>query len=299
MDIATEKLHSNAIGLDSRPISEIASLLLNNQIIAANSVQKTLPHIESGAHIMAHTLQLGGRLIYAAAGSSALMALADALELGGTFGIEPNSIQILMAGGIPTNAEMPGDTEDDISPLAEELKDLSSNDTLIAVSASGNTPYTLQAAKIANHKGARVLVITNNPNSALEAISDCAICLETPPEVISGSTRMGAGTAQKLALNTLSTLMAFELGHIHDGMMVNLKADNAKLRMRANAMVQTIAQVSQDKAEEALKASGDNVKVATLLSSGITSKEAATDLLQQAQGHLRVALQQIKKDNHT
>ncbi len=298
LDSTTEKQHKSAKNLDSRPLSEIAALLLENQIIAASSVNEALPQIESGARIMAHTLQLGGRLIYAAAGSSALMALADALELGGTFGIEPNSIQILMAGGVPNNAEMPGDTEDDIAPLEHDLQDIKPCDTLIAISASGNTPYTLAAAKIANHKGTRVIAITNNPDSAIEAISDCGICLKTPPEVVSGSTRMGAATAQKLALNTLSTLMAFELGHIHDGLMVNLKADNAKLRMRANKMVQNIAQVSQQKAQEALDLSGNNVKIAALLSSGVASKDTAEQLLQQTKGHLRQALEQLKSSNH-
>ncbi len=122
--------------------------------------------------------------------------------------------------------------------------------------------------------------------------------LETPPEVVSGSTRMGAGTAQKLALNTLSTLMAFLLGHIHDGMMVNLKADNAKLRMRASGMVQTIAKVSQHTAEEALNASDHNVKIASLLSSGITNREVASEMLQKTKGHLRAAMEQIKSHDH-
>lgn len=298
MDHVTEKLHESAIGLDARSLREIAPLLLDNQIVAANSVKSTLPELESGARIMAHSLQMGGRLVYAAAGSSALMALADALELGGTFGISSDRIQILMAGGIPTNADMPGDTEDDIAPLEQDLSGLNATDTLVAVSASGNTPYTLEAARIANHKGARVIAIINNTNSPLEAISDCAICLQTPPEVISGSTRMGAGTAQKLALNTLSTLMAFELGHVHDGMMVNLKADNAKLRMRANSMVQSIAHVSQEQAEKALNSADNNVKIATLLSSGIPSMEEAKTLLQKTSGHLRAALEQIKSDNH-
>ena len=297
MDTATEKLHASAKGIDDKPLCEVASLLLDNQIIAAQCVRQSLPTIEAGARLMAHTLQLGGRLVYAAAGSSALMALADALELGGTFGIPSDKVRILMAGGIPTNAQMPGDTEDDVTPLAASLDDLTAKDTLIALSASGSTPYTLEAARIANHKGTRVIGIANNPDSPLASISDCAIYLATPPEVVSGSTRMGAGTAQKLTLNTMSTLMAIELGHVHDGMMVNLIADNTKLRMRASGMVQSITHVSEDAARAALATTDGNVKTATLLCAGIGTRDEAEQLLQQSGGRLRPALARVQSTN--
>ena len=217
---------------------------------------------------MADTIRGGGRLHYIAAGSSGLMAAADAQELGGTFSIPPDQLCIHMAGGLPTGAEMPGGTEDDTEGLEDALAGLAPTDTVIAASASGSTPFTLTGAEIAKERGARVIAIANNPGTPLLALADHAILLETPPEVLSGSTRMGAGTAQKIALNMLSTLMALDLGHVHDGMMVNLRADNIKLRARAAGIVSSIAGVSASQARSALQDARGDVKTAVLVASG-------------------------------
>lgn len=293
---ATEQVHPKAKGLDALPLVEAAMILGEAQAEAAKAAQNAAPEIAEAAKAMAQTIRSGGVLHYAAAGSSGLMAAADAQELGGTFSIPPAQVRIHMAGGLPTGVEMPGDTEDDTSTIAKALADITSIDTLIAVTASGETPYTLAAARCARAAGATVIGMANNPGASLLALADHAITLETPPEVLAGSTRMGAGTAQKIALNMLSTLMAIRLGHVHDGMMVNLHPDNAKLRGRACGIVARIAGVPEDAAARALQAAGNGVKCATLLASGADSAEAAEALLNNTGGHLRPALKTLDQE---
>lgn len=286
----TEQLHPQAKGFDALPLDQAAAILAEGQAEAARSAFAAAAAISAGAQTMARTIRAGGVLRYVAAGSSGLMAAADALELGGTFSIPPAQIRIHMAGGQPTGVEMPGDTEDDIRSLARELQDIMARDTVIAVSASGSTPFTIAAAKMAREAGAQVIGIANNPDTELSALSDHPIVLETPPEVIAGSTRMGAGTAQKIALNMLSSLMAVQLGHVHDGMMVNLKADNIKLRQRANGIVARAASATEDEAALALESAGGDVKTAILLAAGAENPTRARSLLAESGGQLRPAL---------
>jgi N-acetylmuramic acid 6-phosphate etherase len=290
----TERLHDDALGLDARPLSEAAAILSVGQIAAAKAVGGAIDAICQGAAAMAETLSTDGKLYYVAAGSSGLMAAADAMELGGTYDVPARNIRILMAGGLPTSAEMPGDTEDESNMLAAELAGVSACDTVIAVSASGGTPYTLVATQIAKDAGATVIGIANNAECELFGLSTHAVLLETPPELVSGSTRMGAGTAQKIALNMMSTLMAIELGHVHDGMMVNVRADNAKLRARAQSIVGRIAKVTDGAAAAALVAAEGDVKTATLVAAGEISAVAARQLLRETGGHLRTALDRLE-----
>ncbi len=290
----TEQLHAAARGLERRPLAEIAQILAEAQHAAAAAPAPAHDVIARGASAMAQTIAAGARLHYVAAGSSGLMAAADAMELGGTFSIPPRQIRIHMAGGLPTSAEMPGGTEDDTHQIKRDLADLSADDTVIAVSASGSTPFTIEAAEIAQKVGATVIGIANTAGSALLQMSDHAIALETPPEVLSGSTRMGAGTAQKIALNMLSTLMAVELGHVHDGMMVNLTADNIKLVARAQNIVADVAAVDADRAKQALDAAQGQVKPAILIAAGAKNITAANTLLEESKGQLRPALDHLR-----
>ncbi|MDE0523344.1 MAG: N-acetylmuramic acid 6-phosphate etherase [Boseongicola sp.] len=371
----TEALHDSAEGLDERPLAEVAALLAEGQVASATALLGALDSIVGGAGAMARTIRADGVLHYAAAGSSGLMAAADAVELGGTFSIPAGQIRIHMAGGLPVGVEMPGATEDDATSVQHAMSGISSRDTVIAVSASGTTPYTLAAAEAAQRRGATLIAIANNSGAALlvgadhpvclatppEVLSgstrmgagtaqkialnmsgissrdtviavsasgttpytlaaaeaaqrrgatliaiannsgaallvgaDHPVCLATPPEVLSGSTRMGAGTAQKIALNMLSTLMAIELGHVHDGMMVNLRADNVKLRARATGIVGQIAGKDRATASMALKQTHGFIKSAILVAAKDVSPDEANAILQQTDGNLRAALAQLK-----
>ena len=288
----TEGLHSEATGLDLRPDGDILALLAQGQVSAADSVAAAAPEIAKAAALAAMTMREDGRLIYAAAGSSGLMALADALELPGTYGIARDRIVVLLAGGDAALVDMKGGPEDDgeAARLAVEALNPGPSDCLIAITASGQTPYPVAAVDAARKAGARTIAIANNEGAAIFERADVGICLKTPPEVIAGSTRMGAGTAQKIALNMLSTLMAIRLGHVHDGYMVNVVADNEKLRGRASGIVQNVAGVDATAAIAALERSGGAVKCAILLASGAPTAEAAETILARHEGHLRPSM---------
>lgn len=288
----TELLHPAAHGLDERPADEILAVLLEGQMQAAAAVRPALPAIAGAARLMAACLLGGGRVCYAGAGSSALMANADAMELPGTFGIDPDRILLCMAGGLPGDARMPGDTEDDVQTGRMAGATLGPRDLVIAVSASGSTPYLVALTEAAGGRGARVVAVTNTPAAPILARADAAILLATPPEPVAGSTRMGAGTAQKIALNLMSTLAALHLGQIHDGMMVGLRADNAKLRMRAAGIVARISGAGPDAAAHALDAAGGDVKTAVLRLAGADGDQARA-LLNETNGILRAALARL------
>jgi len=191
-----------------------------------------------------------------------------------------------------------GASEDDEFQAARDVAEagLAAGDLLIAISASGTTPYALGAMAAARVRGVRVAGIANNPATPLLEGADIAICLPTPPEVIAGSTRMGAGTAQKIALNMLSTMMATRLGHVHDGYMVNVAADNLKLRERARRIVAAIAGVGDSEAAAALKAADGSIKPAILVAAGADDASAAQALLERSHGRLRPALAILRGD---
>lgn len=291
----TEMTHASARGLDTRPPLEALAILAAAQADAARAVQEAVPAIAEAAQLAADCLSAGGRLIYAAAGSSGLMALADALELPGTYGIARDRIKVLLAGGMAALVDMEGAPEDDADAARAELaaSDVGPGDCVIALTASGYTPYPMAIVDAARQAGARTIGISNNRGAPLFGKVDVAICLPTPPEVIAGSTRMGAGTAQKIALNMLSTMMAIHLGHVHDGFMVNLIADNIKLRDRARRIVMAVSNVPEDRAAAALDQASGAVKTAILLAAGAEGVDSAERLLADNANKLRPALQAL------
>jgi N-acetylmuramic acid 6-phosphate etherase len=291
--LTTERLNPSSIGLDMLEVEEILRRLLAGQIDAVRAVEASLSQISEGAELMAAALRGGGRLAYAGAGSSALMANADGMELAGTYGVDPQDVLLHMAGGIPTQADMPGDTEDSEAEGAAAGASTTARDVVIAVTASGRTPYALAFARAARANGSKIIAIANNRGAAIFALADVAICLPTPPEVIAGSTRMGAGSAQKVALNLMSTLMGIKLGQVHDGMMIGVVADNDTLRARAAGMVATIAGVDEKTAMTCLQAAGGAVKPAVLISCGASLGEAQA-ILTDTQGNLRAPLARLR-----
>ena len=272
--------------IDALPVEKALQTMLSAQCAAATAVTPAIKDIEHAARAVAEALEQGATLHYAAAGSSGLMALADACELPGTFQVPQAQIKVHMAGGVPADGVMPGDTEDSTDDAARAAGLVASGDVAIVISASGTTPYALSFASAAKAKGATVIAIANTANSALLAAGDIAVLLETGPEILEGSTRLGAGTAQKIALNLISTQVGVLLGHVHLGMMVNLNPDNIKLRQRARRIVARIARVADADAEAALQATGFNTKAATLVARGLDVAEA-TDLLARHKGQLR------------
>ncbi len=296
---ATEARHEKAEGLDQRDPAEILALLASGQQAAASAVDAAIPALADAAGLVAQALRSGKKLIYAAAGSSGLMAMADALELPGTYGIPRDQIRLLLAGGLSSLGDMPGTPEDDTELAESDADVIAAGDCVLAVSASGSTPYVLKIAEIARARGARIVAIANNSGAHLFDGADVCVLLETPPELIAGSTRMGAGTAQKLAFNMISTLAAIRLGHVHDGHMVDLRADNEKLRIRAAGMVAEIADLGFDDARGWLEAAGGSVKLAVLLAKGAPDADAAQELLIRSDHVLRKALAELKMTENT
>jgi N-acetylmuramic acid 6-phosphate etherase len=293
---ATEARHGHAEGLDGLPSEAILGVIQDTQLKAAEAVRAAIPTISRAGELAAEKLKAGGRLIYAGAGSSGLMALADGLELPGTFGLGQADVKILLAGGVASLSDLAGGYEDDEALALSDLDaaGVAEGDCVVCVTASGSTPYTLAIARAARARGTAVIGIANNNDATLHALSDVAVLLETPPEVVAGSTRMGAGTAQKIALNMLSTLMAIRLGHVHDGYMVNLKADNAKLQQRARGIVAEIARVDAESAAGCLLRAGGSVKIAALLASGVETPEGAIRLLANCNQNFRQALEMAR-----
>ncbi len=291
----TEARHEGGKGLDSLPPSEILRILAAGQQAAAHAVVSALPAIAEASSLAAAALRAGGRLIYVGAGSSGLMAMADALELPGTYGIAKEKVVILLAGGNASLSDLAGGYEDDTDLARRDIEGVAPgpNDCVICASASGSTPYAVAIAKIARDRGARVVAMANNAGAPLFDNADATILLETPPEVVAGSTRMGAGTAQKIAFNMFSTLVGVKLGHVHDGHMVNLRADNIKLHARAARIVSDIAGIDDAAAAGMLDRAAGSVKVAILLAAGIEDRTTAERTLDESGQSLRRALERI------
>ena len=283
-------------GIDTWDDVAILSAFADGQQRALDAVRQALPAISSAASLIVAKLSAGGRLIYAGAGTSIRIGVQDGAELPATFGMTEDQIAYCIAGGPNAMFDAMAGAEDD-APAARADVDRTQcgrADALIAIAASGTTPYTVAAARHARERGAATIAVVNNAGSPLGQACAHEILLASGPEVIAGSTRMGAGTAQKAALNFLSSLVNIRLGAVHDGLMVNLQAGNAKLKGRARSIVCGISGAHADQAAAALDACDGHVKPAVLLCSGVTTYDDASRRLIAAKGNLRVALERLR-----
>lgn len=289
---ATEMTDPRFSGLDAWDDATILSTLLDGQKAGLDAVTPAIHQIAKAADLAVDALRSGGRLIYLAAGSPGLIALSDALEIPQTYGVARDRIVILMAGGMAMTHELLGGPEDDADAGASDIEtvDAGPNDCVICLSASGTTRYTVAGLRRAKALGAKTVGIAGNARTPLLEDADTAILLATGAEVISGSTRMAAGTAQKATLNMLSTLIGVRLGHVHDNLMVNVTADNAKLILRATGIVARIAGVTPEAAAQAMSMANNTVKPAILIAAGAKNLSDAQALLAQSDGVVRKAL---------
>ena len=290
----TEQNTASTIGIDTWESVAILNALVDGQDRAVTAVRHAIPRIAEAAEVLAERLAKGGRLAYAGAGTSIRIAVQDGSELSATFGMVEDDILYLIAGGQRAIFDTMADAEDDVEAGTRDAASLTESDTLIAVAASGSTPYTIAAATAAKAKGCYVISIVNNQHSKLGALANVEIVLESGAEVIAGSTRMGAGTAQKAALNMITTLAHIRLGAVHDGMMVNVKAGNLKLKQRAIKIVAKISGAGDENSRLALASCRMAVKPAIILLAGAKTPAVANELLLKTKGNLRLALAQIK-----
>ncbi|WP_395831119.1 N-acetylmuramic acid 6-phosphate etherase [Elstera sp.] len=289
----TEATQETYRGIDRWPSAQILSAIVAAQVQAVAAVEAAVPVLALAGDAVAERMRRGGRLIYAGAGSSGLMAQVDALELPGTYGISADRVPVLLAGGDAALLEIPSEAEDDGEAATAAVIGLAVGplDTLIALSASGRTPYAVAALTAAKARGALTIGVACNGQTPLLEAADHAVLLATPPEVVAGSTRMNAGTAQKCALNMLSTLIGIRLGHVYDGLMVNLQADNLKLKGRAVRIVAQACAIDEARAGDLLARAEGEIKTAIVLN-GLadgTPADARARLAQHA-GDIRAAL---------
>ena len=279
----TEGTDPRLTAIDQWPPGAILSALWEGQLAAVAAVGPALPALERAAAAALPRLQAGGRLAYAGAGTSGRIAAQDGAELAPTFGWD--RLVLLIAGGPTALMHAAEGAEDRTDTAAADAASLGPGDVLIAVAASGRTPYTIACVKTARGRGALTIAIANGADTPLLRAADHAVLIQTGAEPIAGSTRMKAGTAQKVALNLLSTLMMVGLGRVFRGRMVDMAVTNAKLRDRAVAMVRELAGVDATVAGAALQAADGHVKLAILLAQG-QDRAAAQAALAEAQGHL-------------
>jgi N-acetylmuramic acid 6-phosphate etherase len=288
----TEGINHRYRGLDIWPNGDVLDALWEGQRRAVDCLRPALPAIAAAARAMAERLaEPQSRLVFAGAGSAGRLACIEGMELGPTFSFPDTRIVLMLAGGESLALGGHGAVEDDSAAAGARMAALTPvpGDVVIAVAASGSTAFTLAVARAARAAGALTIGIANNPETPLLAASDHPILLDSGAEVINGSTRMGAGTAEKAALNLLTTLAMIRLGHVHDGLMVDLRVENAKLRDRAVAMLMEITGCGREAAAGALLRSADHVKTAALLLKG-ARPDHADRLLKEAGGNLRIAL---------
>ncbi len=290
----TELNLPDVAGIDTWDDERILEALWSGQQRAVDAVRRALPKIGATADVVADRLRNGGKLIYAGAGTSIRIAVQDGSELPATFGMREEQIGYLIAGNRDAMFETLAAAEDDTEDARRQAAICEPGDVVIAIAASGATPFTVAAAKTAKERQSFVVAVVNSPGSALALIADVEILLESGPEVISGSTRMGAGTAQKAALNLLSTLVHIKLGAVHDGMMVNVQAGNQKLIGRVTQIVSKIAGCDLPAAAAALSEAGGQAKLAILICAGAKSPGEACKILDSAGGNLRLALSRVR-----
>lgn len=282
--LATEDCRPGLDDLDARPIAEVVALLVAAEAEAHGAVAAAVPRIAAAAEAIAARLERGGRLIYAGAGTPGRLGVLDAAECRPTFGTD--LVRGVIAGGPTALTEAIEDAEDAFDPT--DLADLTAADALVGITASGRTPYVLGALEHARAADALTVAIVNNPGS--DASADLVIELLTGPEVLAGSTRLTAGTAQKVVLNALSTSVMIALGKAYGPRMVDVRATNAKVRRRAVRIVRDAAGVDEETAAVALAAAAGHAKTAIVaLLAGVDATEAA-DRLDRARGRVRDAL---------
>lgn len=292
--LTTELRNENSARIDALSTLEMVDLINSEDQRVALAVAAERLHIAAAIDIIAERLRRGGRLFYIGAGTSGRLGVLDASECPPTFNTDPEMVVGLIAGGRQALTNAIEGAEDNRQLAIEDLQaqQLCERDVLVGIATSGRTPYVLAALEYARSVGAAAIGLACNAGSEMVAAADLMITPVVGPEVISGSTRLKAGTATKLVLNMLTTASMVKLGKTYGDLMVDLRASNVKLKARSTRIVQAIAELSESSAAEILQACDGEVKTAIVAAKCNVSPQAARDKLQRAKGHLRTALEQ-------
>jgi len=290
--LSTEKTNSASRDLDTKSSLEIARIINKEDAKVAAAVKRALPQIAKGIDLIAASLKAGGRLIYVGAGTSGRIAALDASECPPTFNTDPKTVQFVIAGGVKALAAATEASEDSRKLGVREMakQKPTNNDVVVGIAASGRTPFTLAAIEYARRRGAKTIAVTCNQNSPLGRAAHLEIVSKVGQEVVAGSSRMKAGTAQKMVLNMLSTGAMAKLGYIYGNLMVNVHVKNYKLRERGIAILQQATGVDARGARRALKSARNDVPVALIMLQTGASRSHAVSALKTAQANVRRAM---------
>ena len=295
----TEEISPRYLELDSWSSGEMIAAMYESQLAAAAAVRGALDAIAAAVDAAVPTLRRGGRIVYVGAGTSGRIGVQDGTELTPTYDWPADRLVFAMAGGLGALVQSAEDAEDDEATGARAMTDakVGPNDVVIAIAASGTTPYTIGALRAATQAGAVTIALANNPGAPLFDVARHNILVKSGAEVIAGSTRMKAGTAQKIVLNLFSTAVMVKLGRVYRGLMVHMRARNAKLRRRAEMIVAEIVGCTATDAARFIEQSDGDVKLAVLLGLGLgLGPAAAANALGRHEGNLRKAIDEIVRD---
>jgi N-acetylmuramic acid 6-phosphate etherase len=290
--LKTEKPHRATANFDSMSALEIATLMNREDALVPRAIKRVLPQIAEAIDLIAKQLARGGRLIYVGTGTSGRIGALDAVETSPTFGVEASMIQFVMAGGDRALGKATEASEDNraMGRLDTAARKPHKSDVIVGIAASGRTPYTIAALEYARKKGAATIAVVCNHGSDLARIAQLAIEVDVGSEVLTGSTRLKAGTAQKLVCNMLSTGAMTRLGYVYGNLMVNLRPKNQKLFERAISIIEHVAGVEREVAIRTLTSADMSVPRALVMLKSNVSKSEAARRLKRAHGVVRKAL---------
>jgi N-acetylmuramic acid 6-phosphate etherase len=294
----TEKISPRYVELDSWSSGEMLAAMYESQLAAAAAVRGALPAIAAAVDAAVPALRRGGRIVYVGAGTSGRIGVQDGSELPPTYDWPADRVVFAMAGGLGALVRSAEDAEDDEATGARAMTDakIGPDDVVIGIAASGTTPYTIGALRAATAAGAVTVALANNPGAPLFDAAAHRILVETGAEAIAGSTRMKAGTAHKIVLNLFSTAAMVKLNRVYRGLMVHMRARNAKLKRRAAMIVAEIVGCSVPDAARFVEQADGDVKIAVLLGLGLAPADAAK-VLTRHDGNLRTAIVEVMHES--
>jgi N-acetylmuramic acid 6-phosphate etherase len=292
--LLTEQRNPASLDIDLKPTEEILHVINREDRKVAAAVGKVIPEIARAVDWVADALRVGGRLLYVGSGTSGRLGILDASECPPTYNVPPGMVQAIIAGGTTAIRRSVEGAEDDAEAGARAMrqKRVTTKDVIIGLAASGRTPFVLGAMRYGKQKGSRVISLACTPHSEMEKLADLAIIPLVGPEVITGSTRMKAGTAEKLVLNMISTGAMIRLGYVYSNLMIHVQSTNEKLRDRSRRIIMQAAGSDYRQAEVALRKAGGDLKVAILMSHFRETAARSRTRLNRAHGNLRLAMKE-------
>lgn len=296
--ISTEQRNINTIDIDLVPTREILTKINNEDKTVALAVEKTLDQVSLLVDAIVESFYKDGRLIYMGAGTSGRIGILDAVECRPTYSVNDEKVQCLMAGGERAFIKAAEGAEDSKTLGIEDLKriNLNENDVVIGIAASGRTPYVVSSLEYAKTVGAKTGCIVTVKNSVLASVVDYPIEAEVGQEVITGSTRMKSGTAQKMICNMISTAVMIKMGRVYENYMIDVQATNEKLVSRSETILEQTSGVTKEEAKTYLKKYGSVKKSLIAILSGIDDLEKIEQALEKTKGHMRNALEEVRKN---